>query len=643
MDEERASPSTRRIPPGPQRRFSKPCTTCRRRKVRCDKVSPCSNCLRANTTCEFESSNEVAVYQVRSPEDERVLQEQLARLERMIEGIANISVTVEKQKEQSPKSDVEESKHQRPGVRISAGLSAEPSINPAGSQIFEPGTSTYIERSFWTSMFEDSHEPRYLLKDPKHDTRTSSIQPTALTLGLRPLRPPVDLASFHPPINQGDLLVNTFFQIVEPFVRVVHEPTFRKELLLFRQHKAPFPEEYECLLFATHALTIAALRSDIVLMLFGESRDILLTRYQFATEEALAKNKFVQSRKILVFQAFLYYITYLFERGEYGNATGLTGLAIRLAQQIGVHREPANFSFSPWVAEMRRRMWNYTYYLDSRGLEIEGVDSGLSSTISDTGLPINASDEKWEACRFAKYGSEPPDGNDFTGMTFAIIRQELSFTLRKITRNISTMTPQDSSLLIQQTRDHLENRFLLHIDEEQPMQKLVKVYSEIDLAKLDIMASAAHSVNSLFLQAITLLENIEQAEKEAAANHWDWVFRSSVQWNATAIVLHNLAYRFDGEPVDRAWNQIEIVFRRHNNAEIRLDGTKTWPALEQLRDRALFCHQLRTTGSSHSSGSQASLTSDASVQGSNWPQNLPLPGDFPMNDMFASQQMFELL
>jgi hypothetical protein len=29
------------------------CVNCRRRKVRCDKLSPCSNCIRTRTQCDF--------------------------------------------------------------------------------------------------------------------------------------------------------------------------------------------------------------------------------------------------------------------------------------------------------------------------------------------------------------------------------------------------------------------------------------------------------------------------------------------------------------------------------------------------------------------------------------------------------------
>jgi hypothetical protein len=42
--------------PGPTPKL-RSCVTCRSRKVRCDKLSPCSNCRRANIACNFPSAD----------------------------------------------------------------------------------------------------------------------------------------------------------------------------------------------------------------------------------------------------------------------------------------------------------------------------------------------------------------------------------------------------------------------------------------------------------------------------------------------------------------------------------------------------------------------------------------------------------
>ncbi len=113
---------------------------------------------------------------------------------------------------------------------------------------------------------------------------------------------------YHPSVSQSDLLLKIFFDSVERFIGVLHEPTFRRELDQFRMKKFSLHREFEALLFSIYAMAIVSMRSDRVVRLFGESRDVLLERYQFAAEKALSAANILRSRKILTFQALLYYL-----------------------------------------------------------------------------------------------------------------------------------------------------------------------------------------------------------------------------------------------------------------------------------------------------------------------------------------------
>lgn len=52
---ERIASSTASTGTGPSERLSFSCSTCRARKVRCDKQHPCSNCVKAGVECVFLS------------------------------------------------------------------------------------------------------------------------------------------------------------------------------------------------------------------------------------------------------------------------------------------------------------------------------------------------------------------------------------------------------------------------------------------------------------------------------------------------------------------------------------------------------------------------------------------------------------
>lgn len=65
---------------------SRSCVTCRRRKVRCNKRSPCSNCVKAGTDCIFPPPGRAPRRSKRPPDAELV--SRLRRLEGVIEHLS---------------------------------------------------------------------------------------------------------------------------------------------------------------------------------------------------------------------------------------------------------------------------------------------------------------------------------------------------------------------------------------------------------------------------------------------------------------------------------------------------------------------------------------------------------------------------
>lgn len=70
----------------------------------------------------------------------------------------------------------------------------------------------------------------------------------------------------------------------------------------------------------------------------------------------------------------------------------MTGLAIRLAQHLRIHRDGTIFKLSPFEVEIRRRLWWQICNLDCRAAEAHGSVSSISEDIYDTELPLNIDD-----------------------------------------------------------------------------------------------------------------------------------------------------------------------------------------------------------------------------------------------------------
>ena len=70
----------------------------------------------------------------------------------------------------------------------------------------------------------------------------------------------------------------------------------------------------------------------------------------------------------------------------------LCGTASRIAQRMGIHRDGAAFNFSPFEAEMRRRLWWNMMVLDFSAAELCGSELAPTVTVGDAKPPLYIDD-----------------------------------------------------------------------------------------------------------------------------------------------------------------------------------------------------------------------------------------------------------
>lgn len=104
----------------------------------------------------------------------------------------------------------------------------------------------------------------------------------------------------------------------------------------------------------------------------GESRAILLPLYVAATKSALSKANFMSSTSIVVLQALVLHIISIRDSAEPRAVWNLTGLAIRVADSIGLGIDGTLLGLSPFENEIRRRIWWQLRLHDFRAAELCG-------------------------------------------------------------------------------------------------------------------------------------------------------------------------------------------------------------------------------------------------------------------------------
>lgn len=630
------------------------CVTCRKRKVKCDKTHPCTNCNRARIECIYPAPGR-APRKVRKIGDGRD-KELLERLRRLEGVVKNLGVEVpegEEPKDLSSK-EVEESGKAtadtgRRTVSGDATLHKDIAVVPQGDLkrrwtashtdgpgpepksrwidesskgrleqrfgrlVVNEGRSRYINNSFWANLSNEVEDLKGILNQSSDDEDPDSPNDNGQAIGNHHgfifglSSQNVDMLSLHPVPQQISVYWQAFKENVDPLVKVLHIPTFDRTIMEASSNLANLPRALEALMFTIYYGAVTSLSGEDCLARFGEGKPVLLARYRFAIEQALARANFLITEQIVVLQALVLFLMCL-RRNSYARVIWtLTGLVVRIAQTIGVHRDGVHFGLKPFDVEMRRRLWWQVCILDTRASEDHGCDPTITEQSFDTKMPLNINDV-----------DITPDMKDFpdvkhgcTDMSFCLIRFEVSNTFRRInyippgppkqcTEHLAGITLQEKEKWITECHERLEERYLKDCDMSVPLFWVTATVARLMMSKMWLMVYhpfqrqdggatlPPETKEKLF---ITSLENIEYStllETEARTMKWGWLFKTYMQWHALAFILSELCHRTSGEMVERAWVAVESTREGRWGDRMTEDSSRghLWRPLRKLYRKA---------------------------------------------------------
>lgn len=142
------------------------CVTCRRRKVRCDKIHPsCTNCNKAGIECIFPGPGR-AKRKTRKPQDAELL----ARLKKLEGVIQSLGAQVEEDKgirgpSVMPSIQGELEAHREDGSRQNGDTdpkrrNSTVTDKELGRLVINEGRSRYVSNTFWASMGDEVENQR---------------------------------------------------------------------------------------------------------------------------------------------------------------------------------------------------------------------------------------------------------------------------------------------------------------------------------------------------------------------------------------------------------------------------------------------------------------------------------------------------
>jgi hypothetical protein len=494
--------------------------------------------------------------------------------------------------------------------------------NRFGRLVVSEGKSRYVSSSFWANLSTEVED----LKELLNQTSDEEDDDQASTPGLPQLHETsnhhgfifsasshnADLLSLHPQPGQIELYWEIFKDRVDPLVKVLHLPTLQPTIRAAASSLSALSRGFECLLFAIYYCTATSLSSTDCIKKLGEERSVLLTRYRFGVEQALARANFLTTEELTVLQAFVLFLICLRRNNDARVIWTLTGLVVRIAQTMGVHRDGSHFGLTPFETEMRRRLWYQICVLDVRASEDHGCDPTILEQSYDTKMPLNINDEDMSP----EMPEHPRDKLGCTDMSFCLLRFEMGNYFRRLTyvppgptkpggNNDASMLLAEKESFVEECHRKIKEKYLDQCDMSKPLSWVVATVAKITMNKMWLMlyhpfqrqdrgsALPKETREKLFITSIENLEYSVRLDTEPKTLKWNWMFRTYMQWHALAFTLSELCHRTDHEVAERAWAAVESVRDARWGSELPEDtnSSQLWRPLKKIYRKAREAHQ----------------------------------------------------
>ncbi|KAM0329499.1 hypothetical protein ACHAQA_004808 [Verticillium albo-atrum] len=453
-------------------------------------------------------------------------------------------------------------------------------------------TSRYVSSAFWSKLNDELDELRTEMHSFSDDRDDSEDEETPDHSPQQPIEPStdhhgfvfgyrsadVDLRRLHPLPSQIPFLWQVYQENVEPLVKVLHIPSMEGLLRDMRKSIDNLSPGNEALVFAIYYSAITSMEDDEVQTNFGSSRPHLLSQYRFALEQALAKANFLNTSDMVVLQAFTLFLTLVRRHDDTRFCWTLTGLAIRMAQGLGLHRDGVQLGLAPFDVEMRRRLWWAICALDLRSAEELGTDLTISDRSFDTELPTNIDDADIDPS-----STEMPVARQGrTDTAVSLVRYEICALARQLHTIMAEMGPIDpndvaASLeererMLVDVYDRVEEKFLKRcVADDDPLFWMAAMIARVIMAKVGLIIYqpclfpgtgpelSLDIRTRLFISTIEVVEYNHILNTDPRCRQWRWLFQTYRQWHAIAYMLLEVARRPWTATSERAWEAASIL------------------------------------------------------------------------------------
>jgi hypothetical protein len=292
-------------------------------------------------------------------------------------------------------------------------------------------------------------------------TREETSPGTAFLFGAQKPTSQAELLSQFPPKATADILVSRYFNTYDPGIHIIHGPSFQKQ---YDQHWMNPNETPFIWLGLVYAMMCIALQSytragDEPPEYRGKSWE-MSSEYRILTAQCLVLADITQPISNTLEALVLHiYADYARSRDAEPGILVSTGIIVRLAMRMGLHRDPAPYSgITIFQGEMRRRLWAAIRSFDLLFSAQAGLPPIVRPRDTNTDIPRNIYDDEL----FEDMKVLPPSRSESeaTPTLFLINRSRFIYKLGEaveLTESLTCASYDEVMKLDHQVRDLLEN------------------------------------------------------------------------------------------------------------------------------------------------------------------------------------------
>lgn len=560
------------------------CQSCVRRKIKCDRNTPlCSSCVKSKQeTCIYQPppkprrkkrKHETVQSEDDVPRVEEDLRDRLARYERILRDNGLLSVAEAATPTSLPKGTPQDSTH---------ASSLPWTAQRAGKLLSAPGGRTrYIDSTLWLDSgavelqeLSDQAEPDQNI-DAEQETGPNYDPVSGSLLGYTH-----DLLEQHPSHADAMKLWAIHVRNVEPTIRILHIPTTTKMVEKLSQQPATASKAQECVLFSIYHFAVISMTDDDCVQDFGQPRASLMKKYDHALRQAFVNASWLATTDMSLFQAYI-----LFLISMRGNMTAydphtfwiFTGIAVRIAQRMGLHRDGETLGLPPFETQMRRRLFWQLIPLEG----FAGQHSGTGITIPpyswDTKKPLNVGDNQI----YPGMKQMPAEVKGATDMIYVLARTEMSeyYTRKAVVMSgngpaVQIITNATSLDILDEVEDIVERKFLRYCDILNPLHfmTLIMIRSVISVVRLRnrMVPLRNHTISDverrdLCILAQKILDSDTTIYTHPHLKSYCWQVKAFFLWDALICILTSLTKPgfFVGEELDATWTRLADIYYNH--------------------------------------------------------------------------------